>query len=166
MEALRIHFDRIVRQSAKTGAMPPTERVVVLLNPASLWWVAYGELAVYRESVVELAKLLAASGLLAKAPASVLLWTGTAVNPIQYRRELASSNKRCMTRERVAEVNRATVAALKAWAPQVRVVDLWELSATREDDPLAPHDMRHNSPQTYVEMASVVLRSIASPAAL
>ena len=67
------------------------------------------------------------------------------------------SNKICMTRERVLAVNRAAQAAIEAWAPNVRVVDLWEVSATREDDPLAPRDMRHNSLQTYVEMASLAL---------
>ena len=87
---------------------------------------------------------------------------GTAVFPIHYAQHINASNKICMTEPRVEALNNIALQKLPVLAPHVEVVDLWQMSASREDDPMSPGDMRHNSLATYSEMALVILHTIAT----
>jgi len=135
---------------------PPT----LLFNPASLWWCAYGRVSDYSWVLEQILPLMQQLVLASKA--KVFFWTGTAVYPINYYPDVLGSNKVCMTEPRIERLNDIALQKLKEIAPQVQIIDLWHMSATREDDPMSWQDMRHNGIETYSEMGSYILRVVTS----
>lgn len=153
LEAVRHHLGEL----ALGGAARHT---TLLVNPASLWWCAFGSLEDYAWAMDQILPLLEAWH--RRTQGRIFLWSGTAVYPINYHLSLATSNKVCMTEPRVEMLNKITEERLSILAPHVAMIDLWFMSAAREDDPMSPTDMRHNGLATYLEMGLVVIREITT----
>ena len=58
LEAIRAILKALTLQLRSPDRGETKGRAVLLINPASLWWVAYGELVVFRQAIAEIAKLL------------------------------------------------------------------------------------------------------------
>jgi len=153
LEAVRHHLAEL----ATGGAARHT---TLLVNPASLWWCAFGYVEDYAWALDHILPLLEEWN--RSTQGRVFLWTGTAVYPINYHLSLVASNKVCMTEPRVEMLNKIAAQRLSVLAPHVAMIDLWFMSAPREDDPMSPTDMRHNGLATYLEMALVVIRTITN----
>jgi hypothetical protein len=94
-----------------------------------------------------------------------LVWASTsAVHPVHYMRVSGGGDlrKRAMTDPRVERAN--GFGARAALAVRAPVIDMWQLTRLREDDPLTPSDMRHFGPSTVGEMAQLVVRAAAAVA--
>ena len=159
--------ERERRTSTGVVVLDPSERVLVL--NAGLWDAAYGELAAVSAAIGPF--LRAARVEAARAGFGRLVWlTTTDVHPEVYGRLRLDRKKQFFTAPRVHALNnmaRAAMAAMPHRGPapfgtQVRlsILDAWQISQARDDDPLTPTDMRHYGASTTHAIAQELLRTV------
>ena len=95
--------------------------------------------------------------------------TSPAVHPVVYGDLERDHAKHAFTSPRVQLINFLARDAIMRERThplggprdvQMDLIDMWPLSAAREDDPLTPSDMRHAGASTTGAMAQRVLRAV------
>ena len=148
-------------EGAKTGGR------VLPLN-AGLWDAAYGSVAGFAAAIGPFLRMARRAA--AEVGFDRLLWmTSPAVHPVVYGNLAEDETKHAFTSPRVQLINSlARDAVMRERAQplggprdvQIDIVDVWPLTAAREDDPLTPSDMRHVGASTTGAMAQRVLRAV------
>eukprot|EP00300_Choanocystis_sp_HF-7_P004549 c13528_g1_i1.p1 GENE.c13528_g1_i1~~c13528_g1_i1.p1 ORF type:complete len:490 (+),score=66.96 c13528_g1_i1:54-1472(+) len=137
---------------------------VLVINPAGLWQCAYGSLAVWERGIREIATWATESTF-----ANILWLTTSAVHPKNFFTpdsdwyDDAHMKKWFMTEPRVRRLNQVTMKVLEEhpFSLRIQVLDTWQISALREDDPAEVTDMRHYGPATQNQMLRLILSFIS-----
>ena len=154
--------------SAARSSVPAKKGDRVLLLNAGLWDAAYGSVAGFAAAVGPFLRMARRAA--AEAGFNRLLWmTSPSVHPVVYGDLERDQTKHAFTSPRVQLINwLARDAVMRERTQplggptdvQIDLVDVWPLSAAREDDPLTPSDMRHVGASTTGAMAQRVLRAV------
>ena len=147
--------------AAEGSVLSQKNRRITLVVNSGLWDVTYSELGAYAAALPQLLRELRRG-----SDGAALVWASTsAVHPLHFmvgdseRRSAhvprSVREKRSMTEPRVERANAIARRALGRGrgATAVPLLDLWQLTRSRENDPLTPTDMRHYGAATVREMA-------------
>ena len=145
--------------AARTAAQFARPGGATVVANSGLWDVAFGadDLGSYGKRLKKVLALLRR-----ELGDHRLVWASTsAVHPVHYLGGSGAGDhrKRAMTGPRVERAN--VLGARAAHAVRAPVIDMWQLTQLREDDPLQPSDMRHFGPSTVSEMAQLIVRAAA-----
>jgi len=157
------------RVEGHNGDISATTKTLIV-NPG-LWDVAYGDLDVYRREFGRLLELVRHGIERKSSPLEMAVFLSTTeVHPVLYSALSKDPRKQYMTKPRVELVNSIQRAAIyfpsssssSSSSGGIKLVDLWNMTRVREDDPLERRDMRHYGASTVREMAIQLLHSICN----
>jgi len=164
-----------VLETVKILSERTTPTGLLVLNPG-LWDANYGSVPQYKESLGRMVEEVKKGITDGKFKQVVFLGT-TDVQPALYPDLATNAGKQFLNKPRVRELNRIQK---KVFAPHSRscgggeskfagqdlvLVDLWNMTRSREDVPLIPNDMRHYGPSVVHEMALLLLAAVCPAAA-